>query len=66
VDTEQDFLLCAACGDRIGVYERVGWQQPDGTMVFTGSRVVEEHRGNVDGPSRVYHVACAAPALVSD
>ena len=52
------FLHCACCGDRIGIYERLWWQMPDGSIVpsaFLPMRSSPEFR---DGSSRHFHAAC--------
>ncbi len=50
---------CAACGDRIGVYERVHREDPDGTLTPT-SLLADGSDGRV--ARRYFHIDCAATA----
>ncbi len=45
-------LVCAACGDRIGVYERFWRQNPDGTVVSPRDTEPTEASG------RLIHDSC--------
>lgn len=52
------FPRCAACGDRIGVYEPIWLQKPDGSVV--GSALLE-----LESPARdlrLFHSGCLAAA----
>ena len=56
------FILCDGCGDRIGVYERIQWQRPDGSVVVCASRAARDQ--DADEPSegsRVFHLTCPVP-----
>ena len=55
------FLTCAHCGDRIGTYEPVCWQRPDGTEIVTGLLAIKEQLDETGCGSRVLHLGCAAP-----
>jgi hypothetical protein len=48
--------LCARCGDRIGVYEPIWLEQPDGTRVRSGLLALGE--APLDG--RLFHSDCLA------
>jgi hypothetical protein len=48
--------LCACCGDRIGVYEPVWLERPDGTRVRSG--LLELGETLPDG--RIFHSECLA------
>lgn len=50
--------VCAACGDRVGVYEPLWLQHPDGSVV--SSALLELEVRHADG--RIFHSACLAGA----
>lgn len=51
--------LCAVCGDRTGVYERVWQELPDGTMVRTSLLKLSEQATGVEPGLRLHHAGCA-------
>lgn len=58
----RDWLHCAHCGDRIGVYEPVWWKRADGSGVLSDSRSIRDAGGHEDDGSQVMHLACVAAA----
>lgn len=58
---EVQFVLCARCGDRIGMYEPVE-ADADGTRRVT-SLVREPHLAAAGG--RLSHVSCPGPAATA-
>jgi hypothetical protein len=58
----EPFLLCAACGDRIGMYEPLWCELPDGTLGLSSylNLSCEQRRGR----SRLWHLGCLAPDAV--
>jgi hypothetical protein len=46
--------VCAHCGDRIGVYEPIWLEQPDGTRVRSGLLEL----GDAPPDGRLFHSAC--------
>jgi len=55
----EPFLLCAGCGDRIGIYELLWCELPDGTLGSSSylNLGCEQRRGR----SRCWHLGCLAP-----
>jgi hypothetical protein len=49
--------VCATCRDRIGVYEPVWAEQPDGTLIRTGMLEIDDRHGHA---SPLYHLGCLA------
>ena len=58
----EPFLLCAACGDRIGMYEPLWCELPDGALGSSSylNLSCEQRRGR----SRLWHLGCLAPDAV--
>ena len=58
----EPFLLCAACGDRIGMYEPLWCELPDGALGSSSylNLSCEQRRGR----SRFWHLGCLAPDAV--
>lgn len=55
-------LECARCGERIGAYEPLWLQRPDGRFLATGlTRITEQVREG----GRLFHRGCAAPTSES-
>ena len=50
--------LCATCGDRIGVYEPLWVEQPDGTLSCTGMLEISRHTDGEQDVLRLYHFGC--------
>lgn len=50
-------MACATCDDRIGVYEPLWWQRPDGTLELSSLLRLGEDGVRVRPDSRVYHEA---------
>jgi len=55
-------LLCACCGDRIGVYEPVWLERPDGTRVRSGLLEL----GDAPAQGRRFHSECLAGAPAAE
>jgi hypothetical protein len=54
---------CAACGDRIGVYEPLFWQRPDGIVI--SSSLLRMRDDPAFAPDAVlWHDTCPNPADV--
>jgi hypothetical protein len=58
------FLRCAACGERIGVYEPLWWELPDGSIVDSALLALRKDARSGHAHSRFYHHGCLAPAEV--
>jgi hypothetical protein len=58
----QAFLTCAHCGDRIGTYEPLSWERPDGTEIVTGLLAIKEQLEETGVGSRLLHLGCATPS----
>ena len=58
----EPFLLCAGCGDRIGMYEPLWCELPDGALGSSSylNLSCEQRRGR----SRFWHLGCLAPDAV--
>jgi hypothetical protein len=58
----EPFLLCAACGDRIGMYEPLWCELPGGALGSSSylNLSCEQRRGR----SRFWHIGCLAPDAV--
>ena len=58
----EPFLLCAGCGERIGIYEPLWCELPDGTLGSSSylNLSCEQRRGR----SRFWHLGCLAPDAV--
>lgn len=54
------FPTCVRCGDRIGVYEPIWWEQPDGRLEACGVLALRE-RGVDPLTARLLHLGCLAP-----
>ena len=59
---DRDHRTCAHCGDRIGVYEPLWWQQPGGSIVAAGYLAIITDPRAADPTSRIYHRHCLQPA----
>ncbi len=59
-DTSNPRPLCETCGDRIGVYEPIWLELPDGTITPT-SLLALRHDGGDPGGGIYYHQGCLAP-----
>jgi hypothetical protein len=55
------FLHCDRCGDRIGVYERMWWQKPDGSVVPSAFLPMRSSREFDGDSSRCFHADCLVP-----
>lgn len=55
------FLLCAHCGDRIGVYEHAWLEHPDGSLQASSFLNIEEHLRRGSAQVRFFHLGCLAP-----
>ena len=55
-------LVCARCGDRIGVYEPLWAELPDGTL--HSSSYLNLARCDLHRESRFWHLGCLAPDAV--
>lgn len=53
--------VCAACGDRIGMYEPLWLQKDDGTVV--SSALLE--LGSEPGEARMFHSGCLTDAAAA-
>ena len=52
--------VCAACGDRIGVFEPLWLQSSDGQIA--GSTVIELNESSrAEAPSALFHIGCITP-----
>jgi hypothetical protein len=59
-EVDDPFLHCAYCAGRIGVYEQLWMQLPDGMLKASSfPNLTEEQRRN----GKFFHVGCPAPAL---
>ena len=58
------FPTCARCGDPIGVYEPMWWEQPDGSIVDSARLALGEDARSGGARSRFFHHGCLAPAEV--
>jgi len=58
----EPFLLCAACGDRIGIYEPIWCEWPDGTLA--SSSYLNLSREQRCARARCWHLGCLAPDAV--
>ncbi len=58
----ETFPRCARCGDRIGVYEPMWSEQPDGTIVDSALLTIGEDARKGHAHSRFFHHGCLAPA----
>ncbi|MGZ4201261.1 MAG: hypothetical protein ACXVRH_04285 [Thermoleophilaceae bacterium] len=52
------FLHCDRCGDRIGIYERLWWRMPDGSIVSSAFLPMRSSREFGDESSRHFHDTC--------
>lgn len=52
--------VCATCGDRIGVYEPIWLELPDGTIHSTSLLALRRDGGDPGG-GIYYHEGCLAP-----
>jgi hypothetical protein len=59
VDHNRPPLLCARCGDRIGVYERLWLELADGTLRSSSFLNLAQHE--LHGRARLWHHSCLAP-----
>lgn len=50
--------VCAACGERVGVYERIRVELPDRTVITTSLASLDGERRLV---RRVWHIDCDTP-----
>jgi hypothetical protein len=55
------FLMCAHCGDRIGVYEHAWLEHPDGSLQASSFLNIEEHLRRSSAKVRFFHLGCLAP-----
>lgn len=61
---ETQFPRCEACGDRIGVYERIWVRHPDGRLESSSLLALD---AELDTPSaQLYHTGCLAPSSGPD
>jgi len=58
-DDDQSFPLCAACGDRIGVYERIWVTLPDGGVERSSLLALTPQR--TAQSAQLFHAGCLAP-----
>ena len=56
--TDPVFRHCALCADRIGVYEPVWWERPDGSLIATGLRAIEHQIAAGAAELRIFHRDC--------
>jgi hypothetical protein len=54
--------VCPLCGDRIGVYEPIWLERPDGTLVRSGLLALKDTRA--DG--RIFHSGCLSCTELAD
>jgi hypothetical protein len=59
VDQSSEWLLCARCGDRIGVYEPIWLGLVDGSFHRSSYLNLGDHPGH--DPSRLWHLDCLIP-----
>jgi hypothetical protein len=60
VDAKGLVLICARCGDRIGVYEPFWLHHPDGTLINTAVLPLRAS-GTEDVSGKPFHLGCLAP-----
>jgi hypothetical protein len=56
------FPTCVHCGDRIGAYEPLCWQRPDGTVMTSSILHARAEPGFGTPGSALYHRDCFADA----
>jgi hypothetical protein len=54
-------MHCAHCGDRIGVYEQLWLQLPDGTLDVSSFLNLTEHLWRTRAQIKFFHFGCLAP-----
>lgn len=59
MDDSSRSLLCAMCGDRIGVYEPLWLEMVDGSLHRSSYLNLGDHPGH--DPSRLWHLDCLVP-----
>ena len=59
MDDSSRWLLCAMCGDRIGVYEPLWLELVDGSLHRSCYLNLGDHPGH--DPSRLWHLDCLSP-----
>ena len=57
-------LYCPRCGERIGIYEQLGLEQPDGTVC--PSSYLNLNSDQLDAGIRLWHWHCVAPVPIPD
>jgi hypothetical protein len=62
VEDRKPLLVCARCGDRIGVYEPLWAELADGTL--HSSSYLNLARCDLHHESRFWHLGCLAPDAV--
>jgi len=55
---DDDLLICAHCGDRIGVYEPLWRRHPDGTFERTSFLIMQQRQPQDPTRSPVWHINC--------
>jgi hypothetical protein len=56
------FLTCERCAERIGTYEPLWWQRPDGTLAASSFLHVREDPRREQAGSAFFHEECMQPA----
>ncbi len=49
---------CERCGERIGTYERLAYELPDGSVATSGLLVLPEEARRPEHRARLFHLAC--------
>jgi len=62
VDEVSAFLRCLMCGDRIGVYEPIWLELPDGALRRSSYLNLGDHPGH--DRSRLWHLECLIPRVI--
>lgn len=58
-------LVCARCGDRIGVYEPFWLRRPDGALMNTAFLPLRAS-GSDGADGSLFHLGCLAPDVLPD
>ena len=54
------FLTCASCAERIGTYEPLWWQRPDGTLALSSLLHARDDPAFGEPGSSFFHRDCLA------
>ena len=57
-------LICAVCGDRIGVYEPFLYVQPNGSLISSSFRAIQDGRDRLHPGAVLLHGSCESKATV--